>query len=124
MAQAAAYGAAIADLDVGDVADHGGDQRMAARHAGIALHGAVPGHGAHAQRAVALVGQLAQRRNGVQVDQQIGRGQAQVQHGDEALPARQQLGLVPPGCQRLHGGLQRGRPEVLKHRGFQSVLSA
>ena len=91
--QAAADGAAIADLRMADQRQGLGEQRVALLHQGRALGRALANHRPDGQAAIGRL-DLADLVEGVDVDQVGGAGQAQVEQGHEALAAGEDLGLV------------------------------
>ncbi len=94
--------AAVADLEVSDERRGPGQQRHAAGHLRAVLDGGLGGAGPDPHRAVAALdaGELGQPGD---VHQVLEGGQAQGQHGHQALTAGQQLGLVTQRGQQLGG---------------------
>jgi hypothetical protein len=108
--QAAADRAAVAHLRV---ADRRGriDQRLVALQAGVAGDLIIGRERADAP-AAALGGHAAQLTDIAQVDQQRGRRQAQLHHRQQAMAARQRLGL----------GVLRQRQQRLVQRRGRGIL--
>ena len=84
--EAAAERAAVADRGVGDVRDGFGDERQVLAHLGGALDLGMSAQRADAHRAVAHFDARESLDSG-DVDQQLGRGEPQVERRDQALAA-------------------------------------
>ncbi len=68
---------------------------------------------------VGLDGHEFQRRDLVDVDQPARAQQPERHHGDQALPARNELGVVAVLPQQLAGLVDRGRAGIVEGRRFQ-----
>ena len=115
MGEAAADGAAVANLRVRDVADGLGQQRPAARHGGIGLDRRLPRHGADAERSF-LDRDTAKRRDAVEIDQNGGPRQAEVEQRHQALPAGERPRVRPVRGQQGDGVCHLGRALVGERR--------
>ena len=95
----------------GDVADEGEPVGEGADGGRLRreLEGALPGQGADREGAAGRL-EAVEAGQTVEVDDDAGSGEAEVQHGDEALPAGQRAGLVAVlGEQRQRFGQRPGR---------------
>src|SRR5215217_5634970 len=111
MGDAPADGASVADLRVADVTDRLGEERHISDDAPVALDGAVAGHRADGVAAVALV-DVAKRTYSIQVYQPRRTRQPHIQQRDQALPARQDLGVAVRVAQRVQGLVEGSRGDV------------
>ena len=89
VAQAAAYGAAVANLNVRDTAHGVVQQRQPLANQRAGFEGAMPGHCAEDQRAVIRLPWLGldERADAVEIDEQPGRGEPEPQRWNQALSA-------------------------------------
>ena len=115
MRDAAADGAAIADLVVRDMRDRGLEQRMRADEPRVVLDVAPAHHGAE-RDAVGGNPDLAQLRELAQIDQQRRLRQPERQHRHQALAAGERLGVAVARGEQLHGFGQRRRARIVEGR--------
>ena len=85
-----------------DVADGLGQQRPAARHAGIGLDRSLAGHGTDAKHAVAHP-DAAERLDTVEIDQNRGPSQTEVEQRHQALPAGERPRIPAMRREQFHG---------------------
>src|SRR4030095_13878945 len=88
------------------------DYKRGRHEIGMAHEGA-DGEAAHGIRSDAV-----EARHAIQVDENGGAEEAQVEHGYEALPAREDLDVRVATAQELHGVRERRRPHVWKRSRF------
>ena len=117
---AAADRAAVADLRVAHEPERVPKQRAALGHLRRAFRGALPGEGADAQRAP-VVPDVGQRFDPVDVDEIRRPGQPHVHQGDEALPARQHLGVVAVLGEESRPLIDGPGTVVLERRGLHAL---
>ena len=119
--QVAAHGTHVAHQGVGDdgsgVVDDGvtGPDQVRGVQVGF------PGQGADVQF-VALLADVAQPANAVEVHQVGGSGQLQLHHGDEALAPGQHPGIRAVVAQQGKGGVEGGGGVVLESRRYHDTL--
>ena len=110
--QGPAEGATVPDLGVGEVLDRLGDERGVLGDQGVGPDRRVLGHRPDHDR-VAVVADAAQRVDPAEVDDHLGRVEPHPEHREQALPAGQDLGLVPE--------LGQGGERLLHRRGREVV---
>jgi hypothetical protein len=67
----------------------------------------VAAQGPHVDAAVRVDPVVIQPGDGIDIDQQVRRGEPQLHHRDQALAARHHLGVVPAVAEQPHGLLDR-----------------
>ena len=101
--EAAADSTAVANLGMSDVTDGLGQQRPTARHAGIGLDRSLAGHGAEPERTV-FDRNPGERLDTVEIDQNCGPCQAEVEQRHQALPTGERP-RIPAMCREQGDGL-------------------
>jgi hypothetical protein len=91
--EASAHGPSVPDLHVPDVPERLDQKRAGAGHEGGSLHVSLPHHGAD-PKAAPLFRDPVQALDTTEVDEHVRPGQSEVQQRDQALPAREHLGIV------------------------------
>ncbi len=115
MGERTADGAAVADLEVAHEGRRPGQQGDRFRHQRIGLGAGVDGAGADAHGAAAAL-DPPQLLDPAHVDEVVEVGQAEGEHGHQALAAGQHPGAVTELGQQGHGLGGRRRPVVLERR--------
>ena len=82
------------------------------------LDGSIARHGSDGEPTVPLA-DVREVRNAIEVDQQVGPGQPEVQQRDQALAAGQELGLAVGRAKRLDGLVERTWGDVVERRRLQ-----
>jgi hypothetical protein len=77
----------------------------------------VPGQRAD-RELVAVLSEVGELRQAVDVHQELGPGEAELHHRDEAVPARERPGFPVSVGQQRERGLKRGRALVLDGRRY------
>jgi hypothetical protein len=103
----------VAGLVVGHRLGRLGQQRDVLLHQVVAEEVVVGGHRAD-RDVVAVLADAAQLGDAAEVDEHRRGGEPQPQHRDQALPAGQDLGVVPAVAQRLHRLGDRRRLDVVE----------
>ncbi len=114
------HGAAVADRGMRDVAQHLREQRRA--RGGPALERALPDEGADLEHPGGLA-DAVEAGQAVDVHQQRRARQAKRHHRDEALAARQHLGVAARGGQGGDGLVEAGRRHVVERRRLHAFPS-
>ena len=112
---AAADGAAVADLIMRDVLDGRDQQRMRLAQPRVVEDVAPAHHGAEGDAVVRDL-DLPQLGELAQIDQQRRRSDAERQHRHQALAAGQRLGFAVMGCEQRNRFVDRGRAGVFEGR--------
>ena len=109
----------VEQLEIADVRQRIGQERTSVRHDRRALDHPLPGHGADGDGAVTLPdpGQL---RDPVQVDDDRGTGEPEVQQRDQTLAARQRLGLLAVAAEQGERLRERRGCLVVEPRGLHA----
>ena len=119
VAQAAADGPAVPDLEVPDPRERVGQERRVPGGERAPLHGALSGHRPDGE-AAGPDPDVRQLRDAVEVDQPLGRGEAHVQERDEALAPGEELRLVAVLRELGDGLVDRADGRVLEDGGLHS----
>ena len=121
MGKASAHGAAIAHRAIGDATGHPAqDVRAHIRHAPI-FHVRMGDEGA-IDHVAGLLAHCAQGVDAGEVHDQIGRGEAQVEHGAEGLRAGHGLRPVAAGGEEGRGAGDVARTLQAEGRGLHAAL--
>ena len=102
---------------MGDVWHGLGQQRQVLGHQGMGQHLGVARQGTNAQ-CVAVLLDLVQTRDAVDVDNPGRFEQSKRQHRHQALPAREHVGLVAVGGQGVQSFVKRAWAQVIEGSGF------
>ena len=94
MGDRAADGPAVSNLEVTDVGDRFGKQRSGRSHDSVVFCHRLPRHRSDREPFAVSTDEL-QRRNSVQVDEVVKARQPEGEHGYQALPTAENLGVVP-----------------------------
>ena len=119
VAQAAADGPAVADLEMPDPRERIGQERHVPGGERAPLHGALSGHRPDGEAAVPDP-DVRQLPDAVEVDQPLGRGEPHVQDREEALAAGEELRRVAMLAELGDGLVDRPDGRVLEDRGLHS----
>ena len=122
MGEAAADGTSVANLGMSDVTDGLGQQRPAARHVRIGLDRRLAGHGTDAKHAVAHP-EAAERLDAVDIDQNRGPRQAEVEQRHQALPAGERPRLPAMRREHRHGLGHIARAFIGEWRRFHRLVA-
>ena len=112
--EGAADRAEVANEGVGDLWRRRGDRGIAADHLGSDQL-VVAGERPDRQRATGL-GDIAKPIDRIHIDQMLGSGEPEFEQRDQALPARQDLGVLPVSIEEFECFLDGRRPVVLETR--------
>jgi hypothetical protein len=122
-ADAAANASALPDGHVRDVGHGQAQQRQVLGDQRAVLDLGMARQGANVQ-VLTFDANVVQALNAVEVDQPAGLEQAKRQHGHEALPARDDAGVLPMRGQGLQCPVQGARCQVVKGGRFHACASA
>ncbi len=120
MGKAAAHGAAISDLGVGDKR-HGLDEKGSRfEHRWVPFETSLASHGADAQRAAIRPANKIELGDAVHVDQQRRFGEAEVEQRNQALAARQDLGVMAVVGESTKNSFEGVGSGVVERSGLQA----
>ena len=118
--QAPPDGPVVADLRIADHRRRLGEHGALLLDRGARLDGVVRGQGADHEVA-ALLPDPREAGHAPDVDQVLGLGEPELHHGDEAVAAREELGVVLVAGEQAHGLLDARHPVVLEARRVHDV---
>ena len=122
VAQRADQRAAGADDRVGDQRRRGGHRGLAAGQDRGPLQSGMAAQRTDVEGAVGVDAVVVEIREVVDVDQQLGRGEAQLHQRHQALPPCQHLGLTSAGAQQADGVLEGSGTLVAEPRRVHGAL--